>query len=146
MEDIVALVMIPGMFVLIAWIIFSNIRAYKVAKLQADLRSRLLDRFGSAQDLLAYIQTDDGKRCLESAVFEQGNQLGRVLGSIQAGVLLTLVSIALLLLRSRVEGAAEPFLVFGAVLLALGIGFLISAGTAYALSKSLGALPAASHR
>ena len=51
-----------------------------------------------------------------------------------------------LALRSRVEGAAEPFLVFGGVLLALGIGFLISAGTAYALSKSLGALPAASHR
>jgi hypothetical protein len=55
-------------------------------------------------------------------------------------VILTLIGIALLFLRGRIAGGEDAFLGFGAVVLALGVGFLISAGISYALSKSAGLL------
>ena len=52
-SDVVAAIALPGMFAWIAWVIFSTIR-YKIAKLQAEVQTRLLEKVGSGQDLLAY--------------------------------------------------------------------------------------------
>jgi len=49
------------MFTWIAWVIFSTIRRYKIAKLQAEVQSRLLDKVGSGQELLAYAQNGGRK-------------------------------------------------------------------------------------
>ena len=145
MEDIVAMIMIPAMFVSIVWIIFSTVRRYKIAKLQAELRSRLLEKFGTGQELLGYLQTEDGRKFLESATIEQNHPFNRILGAIQAGTILTLVGLALLLVRNHVgDIGPEVLLAFGAVLLSIGLGFLISAAASYALSKSHGVLPSAS--
>lgn len=140
MEDIVALIAIPSMFVLIAWIIFSNVRRMISSRRIAELQAKLLDRFATGQELLAYLQTEEGKRFVETASVEHSNPLARILGAVQAGVILTLIGIALLFLRGRIAGGDDAFLGFGAVVLALGVGFLISSGISYTLSKSMGLL------
>jgi small-conductance mechanosensitive channel len=141
LEDIVALITIPSMFVLIAWIIFSSVRRITGSRRIAELHAKLLDRFATGQELLAYLQTEEGKRFLDTATIEHNNPMGRILGAIQAGVILTLIGIALLFLRGRISGGEDAFLGVGTVILALGIGFLISAGISYALTKSAGLLP-----
>ncbi|HEX2661263.1 MAG TPA: hypothetical protein VHM93_00410 [Candidatus Acidoferrum sp.] len=136
-------VLFPIFFSLIGfvvWTIFSTIRRYKTAKLQAGLQTKLLEKFGSGQDLLAYIQSDAGKRFLESLTMEQRTPYGRILGAAQASVVLILLSLALLFLRGRVSGGEEGFLVLGAIILSLGIGFGASAALSYYLSKSFGLL------
>ena len=65
-EDIVIVPVIFGAFSFMLWTIFSTIRRYKIAKLQADVQARLIEKFGTAQDLLAYVQTDAGKEFTES--------------------------------------------------------------------------------
>src|SRR5207249_4650115 len=95
-EDTVALTMIPTMFVMLAWIIFSTVRRITANKRMAELQAKLLDRFATGQELLAYLQTGEGKRFLESASVEHNNPLWRILGAIQAGVILILVGVALL--------------------------------------------------
>jgi len=142
--DVVSLITIPSMCVLVAWIIFSNARRIVANKRISELQAKLLDRFATAHELLAYLETEDGKRFLETASVEHANPLWRILGAIQTGVILTLVGITLMLLRGRIAGGEDAFLGFGAVTLALGIGFLISAGISYALSKSAGLLRAPS--
>jgi hypothetical protein len=139
-EDLLLPITIPGMFVLLTWIIFSNARRIVASKRISEVQARLLDRFATAQDLLTYLQTEEGKRFLETASVEQNNPLWRILGAIQAGVILTLVGMTLMLLRGRIAGGEDALLGFGAVTLALGIGFLISASISYALSKSAGLL------
>ena len=143
-------VLFPIFFSLIGfvvWTIFSTIRRYKTAKLQAELQTKLLEKFGSGQELLAYIQSDAGKRFLESLTMEQRTPYGRILGAAQVSVILVLLSFALLFLRGRVAGAGEGFLVFGTLTLSLGIGFGLSAGLSYYLSKSFGLLTGrAEHR
>ena len=136
-------ILFPIMFSLIGfivWTIFSTIRRYKTTKLQAGLQTKLLEKFGSGQELLAYIQSDGGKRFLESLTMEHRTPYGRILGAAQASIILVLVALAFLFLRGRVAGAQEEFLVFGTLTLCLGIGFGLSAGLSYYLSKSFGLL------
>lgn len=136
-------VVFPIFFTLIGfviWTVFSTIRRYKTAKLRAGLQTKLLEKFGSGQELLAYVQSDGGKRFLESLTMEQRTPYGRILGAAQASVVLILLALALLFLRGRVSGGEDAFLVFGAIMLSLGVGFGLSAALSYYLSKSFGLL------
>lgn len=143
-------ILFPILFTLIGfviWIIFSSIRRYKTAKLQAELQTKLLEKLGSGQELIAYVQSDTGKQFLESLNMEQRTPYGRILGAAQVSVILVLLSFAFLFLRSRVSGAEEGFLVFGAITLCLGLGFGLSAALSYYMSKSFGLLAdSAEHR
>src|SRR6266853_263869 len=98
-QDVVATIAIPGMFAWFAWVIFSTIRRYKVAKLQAEVQTRLLDKVGSGQELLAYAQTEAGKSLLESLSVERPSPYGRIFSVLQIGIILVLVGAALLFLR-----------------------------------------------
>ncbi|HEX8836391.1 MAG TPA: hypothetical protein VF748_05615 [Candidatus Acidoferrum sp.] len=136
-------VVFPIFFSLIGfviWTVFSSIRRYKTAQLQAGLQTKLLEKFGSGQELLAYVQSDGGKRFLESLTMENRTPYGRILGAAQASVVFILLALALLFLRGRVFGGEDAFLVFGTILLSLGVGFGLSAALSYYLSKSFGLL------
>ena len=65
-EDIVLMPCFLGFFAWLAWLIFSTIRRYKIARLQADVQQRLLEKVSSSQDLLAYAQTPAGSQLIES--------------------------------------------------------------------------------
>jgi hypothetical protein len=139
-EEVVILPILFALFGFVVWIIFATIRRYKTAKLQAEVQTKLLEKFGSGQELLAYIQSDAGKRFTESLTMEQRTPYGRILGATQAGVILILLGLALLFLRGRVSGGDEGFLVSGTIILSLGVGFGLSAALSFFLSKSLGLL------
>jgi len=139
-EDVVILPLLMATFGSVVWIIFATIRRYKTAKLQAGVQTKLLEKFGSSQELLAYIQSDAGKRFTESLTMEQRTPYGRILGATQAGIILILLGFALLFLRGRVSGGEEGFLVSGTIILSLGVGFGLSAALSFFLSKSLGLL------
>jgi hypothetical protein len=139
-EEVVIFPIMFGLVGFIAWIIFTTIGRYKTAKLQVGVQTKLLEKFGSGQDLLAYVQSDAGKRFSESLAMEQRTPYGRILGAAQAGVILVLLGLAFLFLRGRVPGAEEGFLVSGTITLSLGVGFAVSAALSYFLSKSFGLL------
>src|SRR5690242_590172 len=132
-------ILFPILFTLtgfVVWTVFSTIRRYKTAKLQAGLQTKLLEKFGSGQELLAYVQSDAGKGFLECLATEQRTTpYGRILGAAQASVILVLLGLAFLSLRSRVAGAEDGFLVFGTIILSLGAGFGLAAVLSYFLSK-----------
>ena len=127
---------------MVRWVIFSTIRRYKIAKLQAEVQTKLLDKVASGQELLAYAQTEAGRDLLESLKVEQRvSPYGRIIGALQTGIIIVLVGFAFLFLRNRVpDHAQEGFLVFGTILAFLGLGFGLSAAVSYYLSKSFGLL------
>ena len=139
-EDIVATIAIPSMFAWIAWTIFSTIRRFKIAQLQAGVQTKLLDKFGSAQDLLAYAQTEAGREMLESLKVERHTPHARIIGALQASIVMICLGAAFLFLRGRITGTEEGFLVFGTLAALLGFGFGLSAIASYYLSKSFGLL------
>jgi hypothetical protein len=125
-------------------------RWQRVSKVQVETHSKLLDRLTSSDDLRAYMESAAGRQFLESApIALDGKQtpiaapISRILWSMQVGVV-TLLGGGALQFASRtvVDDAAEPLRVLGVLLIAIGAGFLLSAGLSYALSRHLGLLRA----
>ena len=141
-------VVILGALLWVLRVILENRRWGKVAKVQSEVHSKLLEKFGNSQELLAYMETEAGKRFLESQPLQleaQGTRpspypFGRILLSMQLGMVALLVGIGLLYLRSHVTEGAEGCLILGTLASTVGIGFLLSAAASYALSQHLGLL------
>lgn len=147
MDSIVALIAVPGMFSWFAWVIFSTIRRYKIAKMQAEVQIKLLDKVGSGAELLAYAQTEAGKQLLESLKVERVLPHARIIGAVQAGIVLIFLGAALFILRTQVPSADQGFTILGTLCSAVGAGFVFSAAASYFLSRTLGLLNGtASHR
>ena len=91
--EVVIAVSAPAVCGWFAWVIFSTIRRYKVAKLQAGVQSKLLDKLSSGQELLAYAQSETGKELLESLKVERVSPYGRIIGALQTGIVLLLFEI-----------------------------------------------------
>ena len=100
---------------------------------------KMFEKFGTSQELLAYLQSDAGRRFMESATIECSRPRGRILGSIQTGLTLFFTGLGLFFLHSRLSQSwSEDTLVFGVLAFFIGIGFLVSAAVSYWLSKSWG--------
>lgn len=128
----------------VLWTIFSTIRRYKIARLQADIQSKLVDKFGTTQDLIAYTGTETGREFLRSLSLDERSPYDRIIAAVQAGIVSFFLGVALLFLRSRISGGEQVLLVFGTIFSTLGIGFVLAAGASYSLSKSFGLLNQAS--
>jgi hypothetical protein len=129
---------VAGFFSWFVWVAFSTIRRFKIAKLQADVQAKLLEKVGSGQELLAYAQTDVGKQLLASLRVENVSPYGRIIGALQVAIVMVSLGVALLFLRGRVSGTEEGFLVIGTLLTVVGVGFALSSAASYYLSKSFG--------
>ena len=119
----------------------------RLSKIQTEVHNKVLDRMQSNEDLLAYIQTPAGKRFLESAPIPMesprsiGAPLGRILWSAQAGAVLTVLGGGIeIVAQNSLEEVAPPLAAMGAVVIALGVGFLVSALLAYLLTRRFGLL------
>jgi len=118
----------------------------RLAKVQTDVHTRILDRFTDNAELLAYMQSQPGKRFLESTPImldagprSVGAPLGRILWSVQAGLVLAAAGTGLELVSGRfTEDAAQPMQVLGALGIAVGIGFILSALISFWISHRLG--------
>jgi hypothetical protein len=143
---------VTGVIVWLIRMIVASRRWNKLSKVQYDVHSKLLERFTTNEDLLTYMQTPAGRRFLESAPIRLPDEprsmaapFTRILWSIQAGIVLLVTGIGLLVVSGNftAEEPAQFFMVIGVVTLALGGGFIVSAIAAYGVSKKLGLLEAA---
>jgi hypothetical protein len=139
LAPMIALIVVTLATVVVIRTLGQNKRLDKLAKMQGELQTRVLDRFGSAQEMLEYLRSEPGKRLLDTPLIERGSPYGRILGAVQAGIVLALVGVAFLASMAIVKVPDEAaFGFFGVLCLALGVGFMISAWAAHALSKSYG--------
>ena len=130
-------------------------RWHRTSKVQTEVHTKLLDRFSSNEELIAYMQTSPGRRFLESAPLPvegpapaMAAPLSRILWSLQAGVVLGTAALGILFVSGRViEEISQPLFALGVLVLALGTGFVVSAAASFFLSRRLGLLdmPAARH-
>lgn len=140
---------------LIVWLIRTLVdyrRWSRLAKVQTDAHTKLLDRFTANEDLLAYVQSPAGSKFLQSSPIaldagprSVGAPLSRILWSVQGGVVLMAGGIGLHLVSLRVTDptATQPLHALGVLGIALGVGFVISAVVSYAISQRLGLIEAA---
>lgn len=134
---------------LLGWLIRTLVdyrRWNRLTSTQTEFHTKLLDRFSANNDLLAYIQSPAGSKFLEStpialdaAPRSMGAPLGRILWSIQGGVVLVAAGIGLWIVSGRVgSDASQPLQALGVVGIALGLGFAVSAIISFIISRRLG--------
>ncbi len=109
---------------------------------RTDLLNRILDKFGSSRDFIELSESSGGKRLLEALGSEPNGVGAKILSAVQRGVVLTVVGLGVLVLSMTIsEQAVEEFIrIGGAVMLALGIGYLGSSAISYRIAKSIGLL------
>ena len=118
----------------------------RLAAIQTDVHSKLLDRFSSNAELLEYFQSPAGKRFLEAAPIpvEAGPRpmsapVGRIFWSVQAGLVLIAAGIGFDLVSLRTTGdAANGLYGVGVIALLVGVALFLSAGVFYILSRRFG--------
>jgi hypothetical protein len=141
MSDLAPALASIAFFAIVGWIvktIVTSRRLTKIAEIQAEAQSKMLEKLGSAEEIKAYLESDAGRKFFDSDALEQERPYRRILGSIQAGLILALVGLAVFLMHGRMGAEQHEFAFLGSIALALGLGFLLSAGAAFLLSKSWG--------
>jgi hypothetical protein len=150
--DVAPAMVFLGVLGAILWltrVFLENRRWSRIFKLQTDVHGKLIDRFGSSQELLNYMGTEAGKRFLEAAPipvdFEPQqrvpNAVARVLTPLQIGIVLVLLGVGFLVLRHAEADMRIPMLVLGTIFVMPGIGFILSAGITWILAGRLGLIP-----
>jgi hypothetical protein len=144
---------------LVVWLIRTLVdykRWSRLAKVQTDAHTKLLDRFTANEDLLAYVQSSAGVKFLESSPISLdaaprsvGAPLSRILWSVQGGVVLIAGGTGLYVVGGRVtdaasQAAAQSLHALGVIGMALGVGFVISAIISFVISQRLGLIEPAS--
>ena len=136
-------------FAATAWLIHTVIdqkRWTQLARTQAEVHNKILDRFGSTEELLAYVRTPAGSKFLESAPIplhperpSQNAPLTRVLWSVQFGVIVAVAALGMLLISGRFDkDSSEGLFAMGMIGLSIGVGFIASAAVSIVLSRRLG--------
>ena len=151
-NDLVPMVVCTAFFGAIVWLVrlfMENRRWSRTFKLQSEIHGRLIDKFGSSQELVAYMSTEAGKRFLEAAQIPMGQETGgrmpnvliRILTPLQAGIVLAMLGAGMLLVRHAGPDSDVPMLVLGTLVLMPGLGFILSAGITWTLANKLGLMP-----
>jgi len=140
------LLLVTGVLTWLIRTLIEHRRWSRISKVQADVHNKLMDRFTANEDLLAYIQTPAGKRFLESAPIALDGApravsapVGRILWSVQVGLVLAAAGVGMEFVSGSVEKTVQqPLFAMGVLAISIGIGFVVSAIVSYVLSRRLG--------
>lgn len=153
LDTILEPIMIFAVFVLIAyalaWLVRTVIeqkRWNRLSKTQTEVHNKILDRFGTSEEVLGYVKTPAGSKFLEAAPIPlhterptQNAPLTRIMLSIQLGVVVAIGSLGMLLVSFRLpEPSGDELFAFGLIAFCIGAGFIVSAGVSLFMSQRLG--------
>lgn len=114
----------------------------KVARAQTEVMTKMIDRFGSSQELVAYLQSEAGKRFIETVPEGKTRPHQRILNSVQGGAVLTVLGAGVMATQSFAGGSEgrDVAMGIGLMIMTLGVGLLVSAAAAWYMSRSWGLL------
>lgn len=150
---VVALAVFLGSIVWIVRLFSDGRRQSRQLKTQSELQSRLVDKLGTSEELLAYLNSEAGQKMLvgnadEAALPAPNFTMERVARPLQIGVGLIVLSLGVFLLKScgfpgqSNAVAASTTHAVSILLGAVGCGFILSAAIAWMMAKKMGLLPA----
>jgi hypothetical protein len=127
--------------VLIVRTVTASARAKRETEALVQLHTRLIEKFGTSKELLDYLQADAGRKMLSPAVIAAATPIRRIIAAAQAGVVLSFVGVGTWSTRTIFTAEGMQVVSFvGIVMLALGLGYIVSSIVAYVMSRRLGLL------
>lgn len=140
---VVSMVMIVAS--LLGWAVWLySRRRQERMRAELEVRRRMLEKFGTAEELTAFLASEGGRKFLEDLSTEHASHADKILASVKRGTILTLLGIGLWSLVAWEPNDLQPLGVFGTIAMTIGLGYLASAAVSYRFSKRWGLLPAES--
>jgi Na+/melibiose symporter-like transporter len=133
---VMVVLIVCACLVAIAWIRSRSRRDQ--ARMRTEVQKSLLEKFNSTQELAEFLESPGSQRLLGDISLER-RQLGireRILGSVSAGVILSVFGLGFFILA--VADNEKKLAVPGVLFLALGIGLLAAAAASHRLGKMWG--------
>lgn len=130
---IIGILSSTAMVVLIVYFV-SRSRQRK-AEVQAEVQSRLIDRFGTAPELITFLQSPAGREFVsgvQSAPAQYARE--RILSGFSRAIILSMLGTGFLVLTFFLD---DGFAVPAAIVLSLGIGYLLATIVSYRLSSRM---------
>jgi len=80
-----------AVIICVAWVAVTVVAALKQranTRTRAEIYNRLIDKFGTAPEFSAFLQSDAGLKFIEENAVQAAAPLGKILGSMQIGIIL----------------------------------------------------------
>lgn len=150
MEGLLVFSIVAFIAFVLSWLVRTVIeqrRWNRLSRTQTEVHSKILDRFGSSEELLQYIRSPAGAKFLESAPIPlhheqpaQNAPLSRILWSVQLGVVVAVSALGVILVSFGLDKeTSQGLFALGVIALSVGVGFIASAAVSVTLSRRLSA-------
>ncbi|MCJ7582746.1 MAG: hypothetical protein MUP98_19690 [Candidatus Aminicenantes bacterium] len=137
-EDVImAFIFVPIMFVFGGWLFWSILEWLKTWQ-KSQLQKKILEKFTTVQDFNDFIQSEEGHKFLNFLSLNGSIPKKKILSSLSQGIIISFVGISLILIGQIFPEEMKYFLAAGIVMIALGVGFMISTFISFTLSKKWG--------
>jgi len=127
----------------VVWVCMLFVRARqrrRELEVLSEFQTRLLDRLESGDELTRFMESPGGERLLKSFQERPARGLDRVLSAATAGLVLTMLGLAAIIVQATADVGGQGFHAIGVMTSGLGLGFLLSAGLSFLLARRYGAL------
>lgn len=125
-------------FVTVAFIVYATVtQKTRRAALHAEVQSRLIERFSSAPEFVAFLNSDTGKQFL-AGVDKIPSLMARdrIVSGFSRGIIISLLGLGFLCIWGADHNVG--FMYPGFILLGLGLGFFLATLVSLKLSKVYG--------
>jgi hypothetical protein len=125
-------------FAMVAFIVWASVNAKsRRAALQAEVQTRLIDKFSNAPEFVEFLDSDTGKQFL-TGIDKMPKLMARdrIVGGVSRGVIMMLLGAAFIAIW--IADSNIGFMYPGFIVMGLGIGFFISTLISLKLSQKFG--------
>ena len=131
-----------GFFAMVVWIVWLGTNSKnRRAQVQAEVQSKLIDRFGTAKEFIDFLQSPAGRQFVTGVeVTSTLYARDRIVSGFGKGIVLSLLGLGFLAIWLFDDN--RGFLYPGFILLGLGAGFFLSTLLSLKLSRSYGLIDA----
>ena len=136
-EDITIIIVMPVMIAFWAWVVWIILEWRKVNH-KSKLQHKIVDKFSTVKEFNDFLQSQEGNKFLNFLRFSGLAPKEKILSSLSKGIIFFFLGIGLIVLGKLFTDEMKYFCAFGIVIIALGIGFLVSTYISYKLSHKWG--------
>jgi len=130
-------------FAMVAIIVSNAARSrQRIARMQVEIQSKMIERFGSAPEFVGFLQSDSGRQFMQGMGAVPRARAGNsILLTVRRAVVLSFLGVGFLAICISPEYRNEGFFIAGCILLGLGVGYGVSAVLSVKLSRAWGLMP-----
>ncbi len=144
-EKIMIAIVMVSLFSAVSYIIINVVTAIQRSKrdrYMSEVSSKLVDKLGTGPDVMSFVESEAYKNLLGEEVMGKAPFVARILNSLQGGLVLLFGGMGLFAAGNF--GGEPDFQTFvksaGAIVIAIGVGLVLSAGWSYLLLRKWGFL------